>query len=157
MIIATTLNGGSRLRGMTKMLAEGRQQASTRLVEEAEAKGASAILAFRFDTSDLGGAWTEICAYGTAPRPQAVAPGRPDRSAGDALAPSLDAQAARTPTLGGGPRASGAEPPGCGFAEPARTVTRSCRSRDQRVHRLQGRLRARQSAPTARPATRGHP
>lgn len=68
MIIATTLNGGSRLRGMTKMLAEGRQQASTRLVEEAEATGASAILAFRFDTSDLGGARTEICASGTAAR-----------------------------------------------------------------------------------------
>jgi len=36
--------------------------------KEAEAKDASAILAFRFDTSDLGGAWTEICAYGTAVR-----------------------------------------------------------------------------------------
>jgi len=33
---------GGRLRGMTKMLAEGRQQAIARLVEEAEAKGASA-------------------------------------------------------------------------------------------------------------------
>ena len=59
---------GGELRGMTKMLAEGRQQAIARLVEEAEAKDASAILAFRFDTSDLGGAWTEICAYGTAVR-----------------------------------------------------------------------------------------
>ncbi|HWV85183.1 MAG TPA: heavy metal-binding domain-containing protein [Capillimicrobium sp.] len=27
-----------------------------------------AILAFRFDTSELGTTWTEICAYGTAVR-----------------------------------------------------------------------------------------
>jgi uncharacterized protein YbjQ (UPF0145 family) len=59
---------GGELKGMTKMLAEGRQHASDRLVEEAEAKGANAILAFRFDTSELGTTWTEICAYGTAVR-----------------------------------------------------------------------------------------
>ena len=57
---------GGELRGMTKMLAEGREHATERLVEEAEAKGATAIVAFRFDTSELGSTWTEICAYGTA-------------------------------------------------------------------------------------------
>jgi uncharacterized protein YbjQ (UPF0145 family) len=59
---------GGELKGMTKMLAEGREHATERLVEEAEAKGADAILAFRFDTSELGSTWTEICAYGTAVR-----------------------------------------------------------------------------------------
>jgi uncharacterized protein YbjQ (UPF0145 family) len=59
---------GGELRGMTKMLAEGRQHAIERLVEQAEGKGANAIVAFRFDTSELGGTWTEICAYGTAVR-----------------------------------------------------------------------------------------
>jgi uncharacterized protein YbjQ (UPF0145 family) len=58
--------GGGELKGMTKMLAEGRAHATERLVEEAEAKGADAIIAFRFDTSELGTTWTEICAYGTA-------------------------------------------------------------------------------------------
>jgi uncharacterized protein YbjQ (UPF0145 family) len=57
---------GGELKGMTKMLSEGREHATERLVEEAEAKGADAILAFRFDTSELGTTWTEICAYGTA-------------------------------------------------------------------------------------------
>jgi uncharacterized protein YbjQ (UPF0145 family) len=38
------------------------------VVEEAESKGADAILAFRFDSSELGTTWTEICAYGTAVR-----------------------------------------------------------------------------------------
>jgi uncharacterized protein YbjQ (UPF0145 family) len=39
---------------MTKMLAEGREHASERLVEEAEGKGANAVIAFRFDTSEPG-------------------------------------------------------------------------------------------------------
>jgi uncharacterized protein YbjQ (UPF0145 family) len=59
---------GGELKGMTKMLAEGRQHATDWLVDEAEAKGANAIIAFRFDTSELGSTWTEICAYGTAVR-----------------------------------------------------------------------------------------
>jgi uncharacterized protein YbjQ (UPF0145 family) len=59
---------GGELKGMTKMLAQGRDDATERLVEQAEAKGANAVLAFRFDTSELGANWTEICAYGTAVR-----------------------------------------------------------------------------------------
>ena len=59
---------GGELKGMTKMLAEGREHAIQRLTEEAEAKGANAILAMRFDTSEMGNTWTEICAYGTAVR-----------------------------------------------------------------------------------------
>jgi uncharacterized protein YbjQ (UPF0145 family) len=59
---------GGELKGMTKMLAAGRDDASARLTENAEALGANAILAFRFDTSELGTTWTEICAYGTAVR-----------------------------------------------------------------------------------------
>jgi uncharacterized protein YbjQ (UPF0145 family) len=59
---------GGELKGMTKMLADGREHATQRMIEEAEAKGANAVLAFRFDTSELGSTWTEICAYGTAVR-----------------------------------------------------------------------------------------
>jgi uncharacterized protein YbjQ (UPF0145 family) len=59
---------GGELGGMTKMLAQGREEAIQRLVAEAEMKGANAILAMRFDTSELGSTWTEICAYGTAVR-----------------------------------------------------------------------------------------
>ncbi|HEX3276948.1 MAG TPA: YbjQ family protein [Thermoleophilaceae bacterium] len=59
---------GGELKGMTKMLADGRKHATDRLVEEAESKGANAVIAFRFDTSELGSTWTEICAYGTAVR-----------------------------------------------------------------------------------------
>ena len=59
---------GGELGGMTKMLAEGREEAIARLTAEAEAKGANAVIAMRFDTSELGNTWTEICAYGTAAR-----------------------------------------------------------------------------------------
>jgi len=59
---------GGELGGMTKMLAQGREEAIGRLVAEAEARGGNAILAMRFDTSELGSTWTEICAYGTAVR-----------------------------------------------------------------------------------------
>jgi len=38
------------------------------MVEEAEAMGADAIVAFRLNTSELGSTWMEICAYGTAVR-----------------------------------------------------------------------------------------
>ena len=59
---------GGELGGMTKMLAQGRVEAIARLSDEAESKGANAIIAMRFDTSELGSTWTEICAYGTAVR-----------------------------------------------------------------------------------------
>src|SRR3954466_16094485 len=59
---------GGELKGMTKQLVDGGRDAEGGLCEEAEAKGAGAIVAFRFDTSELGSAWTEICAYGTAVR-----------------------------------------------------------------------------------------
>ena len=59
---------GGELKGMTKALADSRAEVVQRMVEEAEAKGANAIVAMRFDTSEMGDTWTEICAYGTAVR-----------------------------------------------------------------------------------------
>ncbi len=59
---------GGELKGMTKALVDSRNEVIQRMVEEAEAKGANAIVAMRFDTSEMGNTWTEICAYGTAVR-----------------------------------------------------------------------------------------
>jgi uncharacterized protein YbjQ (UPF0145 family) len=64
---------GGELRGMTTMLADGRTQAIQRLTEEAQQRGGNAIIGMRFDTSELGGTGTEICAYGTAVVAQPVA------------------------------------------------------------------------------------
>jgi uncharacterized protein YbjQ (UPF0145 family) len=55
------------------MLIESRQQAQERLVAEAAARGADAILAMRFDASEIGGGWQEICAYGTAVKTRRLA------------------------------------------------------------------------------------
>ena len=57
---------GGELKGMTTALVDSRHQVIDRMVEEATAKGANAIVAMRFDTSEMGPNWTEICAYGTA-------------------------------------------------------------------------------------------
>jgi uncharacterized protein YbjQ (UPF0145 family) len=57
---------GGELKGMTTALIDSRKQVMERMIEEAEAKGANGIIAMRFDTSDMGNNWTEICAYGTA-------------------------------------------------------------------------------------------
>ncbi len=57
---------GGELKGMTTNLVESRNEAMERMLEEARARGGNAIVAMRFDTSDLGNTWSEICAYGTA-------------------------------------------------------------------------------------------
>ena len=59
---------GGELKGMTKALVDSRHEVMDRMTGEAEAKGANAIIAMRFDTSEMGQNWTEICAYGTACR-----------------------------------------------------------------------------------------
>ncbi|HET7573167.1 MAG TPA: YbjQ family protein [Gaiellaceae bacterium] len=59
---------GGELKGMTKSLMDSRRDVMERMIQEAEEKGANAIVAMRFDTSEMGPNWTEICAYGTAVR-----------------------------------------------------------------------------------------
>ncbi|GGJ15953.1 YbjQ family protein [Paenarthrobacter histidinolovorans] len=58
--------GGGELPEMTKALYESRQEVMARMVNEAQQRGANAIVAMRFDTSEMGTNWTEVCAYGTA-------------------------------------------------------------------------------------------
>jgi uncharacterized protein YbjQ (UPF0145 family) len=78
---------GGELKGMTKQLTDSRLEVMGRLMNEAAMRGANAVVAFRFDASDIGGTWTEICAYGTAvvivPVPGGV-PGATEQSAADA-------------------------------------------------------------------------
>lgn len=57
---------GGELKGMTKNLQSSREEVIQRMCDEAEARGGNAVIAMRFDTSEMGGNWTEICAYGTA-------------------------------------------------------------------------------------------
>jgi uncharacterized protein YbjQ (UPF0145 family) len=59
---------GGELKGLTKSLVTSRNEVLARMTEEARAKGANAVIAMRFDTSEMGDVWTELCAYGTAAR-----------------------------------------------------------------------------------------
>jgi uncharacterized protein YbjQ (UPF0145 family) len=57
---------GGELQGMTRNLAESRNEVMGRMLEHARAKGGNAVIGMRFDTSEMGDVWTELCAYGTA-------------------------------------------------------------------------------------------
>jgi uncharacterized protein YbjQ (UPF0145 family) len=57
---------GGELRGLTKTLVQTRNQAMERLVEQARARGANAVLTMRFDVTEAADVGTEVCAYGTA-------------------------------------------------------------------------------------------
>ena len=66
---------GGELKTMTNLLRDTREQAIERMVEEAEARGADAVIATRFDVTSIGdtAGWTEICAYGTTVRARKLA------------------------------------------------------------------------------------
>lgn len=57
---------GGEIAEYTKLLAEAREQALDRLVEEAEALGADAVICLRFQTTEMMQAAAELLAYGTA-------------------------------------------------------------------------------------------
>jgi uncharacterized protein YbjQ (UPF0145 family) len=59
---------GGELNGQTKNLIDSRNDVMNRMIAEAVARGANAVIAMRFDTSEIAPGWTEICAYGTAVR-----------------------------------------------------------------------------------------
>lgn len=60
-----TLVGGE-IRSYTEMLVEARQIATKRMVDEAEAMGADAVINIRFGSSSVMAGAAEVIAYGTA-------------------------------------------------------------------------------------------
>jgi uncharacterized protein YbjQ (UPF0145 family) len=57
---------GGEISEYTKLLAESREQAIDRMLEEAKGLGANAVVAVRFSTSAIMGAAAELMVYGTA-------------------------------------------------------------------------------------------
>ena len=57
---------GGELVGYSKLLQTSREQAYSRMIEDAKSKEADAILGFRFQTSTIAQGAAEILAYGTA-------------------------------------------------------------------------------------------
>lgn len=56
---------GGEIVDYTKMMAEAREQAIQRMVEDAEKKGANAVVGMKFTTSMIMSNASEILAYGT--------------------------------------------------------------------------------------------
>jgi uncharacterized protein YbjQ (UPF0145 family) len=66
-IMATLRNVvGGEIAEYTKLLAESREQALDRLIDEAAALGANAVVSLRFQTTEVMQAAAELLAYGTA-------------------------------------------------------------------------------------------
>lgn len=59
---------GGEVPEYTKLMAEAREQAIDRMVADAEAKGADAVICLRVTTSMIMGGSAELLAYGTAVR-----------------------------------------------------------------------------------------
>jgi uncharacterized protein YbjQ (UPF0145 family) len=90
---------GGELKGLTKQLAQSRDEAVQRLVENAQEMGATAVIAIRFDSDEIGQGYQEIVAYGTAVRVTKLwgDPNRPPRRPGGG-------RRSRANTAGPGPR-----------------------------------------------------
>jgi len=59
---------GGELSGYTELLQESRQEATNRMVAEAEQLGANAVVNIRYSTSSVAQGAAELFAYGTAVR-----------------------------------------------------------------------------------------
>ena len=57
---------GGELKAYTELLVESRKEAVARMVQQAEAVGANAVLNVRFSTSNIASGAAEVMAYGTA-------------------------------------------------------------------------------------------
>lgn len=57
---------GGELKGYTELLSEARDEAFDRMLEQARAKGANAVINVRFSTSSVTQGASEILAYGSA-------------------------------------------------------------------------------------------
>ncbi len=58
--------GGGEIPEFTRLAEDTRRHAIDRMVENARAQGANAVIMMRFDSSELGQGLAEVVAYGTA-------------------------------------------------------------------------------------------
>src|ERR671922_2109641 len=58
--------GGGEITEYTRLVEDTRRHAIDRMVENARAMGANAVVMMRFDSSEMGKTMTEVVAYGTA-------------------------------------------------------------------------------------------
>jgi uncharacterized protein YbjQ (UPF0145 family) len=58
--------GGGEVTEYTQLVYTSREEVMARMVQQAQQRGANAVIGMRFDTGDIAQAFSEVCAYGTA-------------------------------------------------------------------------------------------
>lgn len=58
--------GGGEVNEYTQLVYDSRQQVMQRMWEQAQQRGANAIVGCRFDTGEIAAQFSEVCCYGTA-------------------------------------------------------------------------------------------
>lgn len=58
--------GGGEVKEYTQLVYASREEVMARMVQQAQQRGANAVIGMRFDTGDIAQAFSEVCAYGTA-------------------------------------------------------------------------------------------
>lgn len=58
--------GGGEVTEYTQLVYASREEVMARMSQQAQQRGANAVIAMRFDTGDIAQAFSEVCAYGTA-------------------------------------------------------------------------------------------
>ena len=66
---------GGEIYGYSELISEARTEASARMLSNAAARGANAVIGVRFSTSAVGPGMTEVAAFGTAVRTTVSAEG----------------------------------------------------------------------------------
>jgi uncharacterized protein YbjQ (UPF0145 family) len=69
--------GGGEVKEYTQLVYESRQEVMHRMVQEAQRRGANAVVGMRFDTGEIAASFSEVCAYGTAVVVSPLAAGQP--------------------------------------------------------------------------------
>ena len=86
--------GGGEVNEYTRLVYESRQQVMERMWGDAVGRGGNGIIAMRFDTGEIGQAFSEVCAYGTAVVVEPIPEGEPGATKQSI---SVIAQAAQQP------------------------------------------------------------
>ncbi|MET3975491.1 YbjQ family protein [Cellulosimicrobium sp. TH-20] len=73
--------GGGEVKEYTQLVYESRQEVMHRMVQEAQRRGANAVVGMRFDTGEIAASFSEVCAYGTAVVVSPLAAGQPGATA----------------------------------------------------------------------------
>jgi len=83
--------GGGEVNEYTKLMYDSRQTVMERMWQQTTERGGNAVVAFRFDSGEIGQSFTEMCAYGTAVVVRPIAAGQQGST------PQSEQDAARQP------------------------------------------------------------